>query len=275
MYKHTNDAQLADLRAAVLASSRYRTVCPQLVEVLGKQELAKRRNLKEAIKATKNKLHQIGGAYLDLTLAENSALSLATLREAVHADDHIALRAACRQLMSYHASTRERLPILDEFYTRIFAELGPVHSVLDLACGLNPLALPWMPLAPTCMYYAYDIYQQITDLLDSWLQLIGNKGSAHLCDIVQACPTHAVDVALLLKTLPCLEQIDKQSGPQLLSTLQAGLLVVSFPVHSLGGRSKGMSSYYEEHFRTLVEETPWHVRRRLEFATELVFILAR
>ncbi len=275
MPNHTSDAHLAELCAAVLVSTRYRTVCPELVEVVGKQELIKRRNVKEAIKATKNKLHQIGGAYLALERVEDATTALATLRAALATGDQDVIRATCRQLMSYHASTRERLPILDEFYPRIFAALGPVQSVLDLACGLNPLALPWMPLPPNSTYHAYDIYQHITDLLDGWLQSTGCTGHARACDILQACPTHEADVALLLKTLPCLEQLEKQCGQRLLTALRTRLLVVSFPVHSLGGRNKGMSDYYEEYFRALVEQTSWHIRHRLEFATELVFLLER
>ena len=48
--------------------------------------------------------------------------------------------------MGYHSSTRERLPILEQFYARALADIPPARVVLDLACGLNPLALAWMPL---------------------------------------------------------------------------------------------------------------------------------
>lgn len=59
------DTPLGRLVDAVLASSKYRSVCKNLVRSIGFRELTKQRNLKAAIKATKNTLHQVGGAYLD------------------------------------------------------------------------------------------------------------------------------------------------------------------------------------------------------------------
>ena len=57
--------QLDQLVNAVLASRKYKSISQDLIKNLGSQELAKHHPLKEAIKATKNKLHQIGGAYLE------------------------------------------------------------------------------------------------------------------------------------------------------------------------------------------------------------------
>ncbi len=53
--------QLDQLIEAVQASSKYRSISSDFVSYIGTQELARRHNLKEAIKATKNKLHQVGG----------------------------------------------------------------------------------------------------------------------------------------------------------------------------------------------------------------------
>ena len=49
----------------------------------------------------------------------------------------------------------------------------------------------------------------------------------------------------LLKALPCLEQIDKAAPARLLEYIPAEHLLVSYPVHSLGGRAKGMVAHYE------------------------------
>lgn len=264
--------QLATLLEAVLSSAKYRDVCPDLIRSIGTQELLKRHSLKEAVKATKNKLHQVGGAYLEGQ--NHSAAWLLRLQQAIQTGNSEKLRTTCTHMLSYHASTRERLPMLAQFYDTIFAELPPVHSVLDLACGLNPLTLPWMPLSTIRTYYAYDIYQHMTDMLHSWLSLMGITGHARVCDITQTCPTDAVDVAFLFKTLPCLEQIDKQASSRLLHSIRATHLIVSYPLHSLGGRGKEMAAHYEAQFLQLVTHETWHVKR-LEFATELVFVVKK
>lgn len=273
---------LDELLTLVRASNKYKQVSPELIAHIGTQELAHRRNLKEAVKSTKNKLHQIGGAYLDTQTAQIASQQwLYALQKGIQSNDNATLQAACNAIMSYHASTRERLPILDTFYSTIFADLAPITSIIDIACGLNPLALPWMsllspqsPVQPMLTYYAYDIYQQMTDLLQAWFDLLSLQGYAYTCDVLQQCPTQQVDVALILKAIPCLEQIDKQAGYHLLRTLNARHLIVSFPLQSLGGKRKGMLTHYEAQFNTLVAGEPWSIKKH-EFATELVFVITK
>src|SRR5215475_7686450 len=116
--------QLEALTQAVLASPRYGSISEEVVRDVGTRELSKRRNLAEAIKATKAKLHQIGGAYLT---DRSYRQWLETLTQASQAGGALALREACRQVMGYHASTRERLPILERFYATVLADLPPAR----------------------------------------------------------------------------------------------------------------------------------------------------
>lgn len=272
MLKSSNQPELDRLVDEVLASAKYRDICPALVHHIGAQELSKRRNHKEALKSIKNKLHQVSGAYLEGH--NNYPRWLNQFQQAVLSGDRSILQQLCLNIMSYHTSTRERLPIMDQFYAACMADLAPVRSVLDIACGLNPLAIPWMPLADNASYYAYDIHQQMLDFLAQCMTMLGIRGHAEAIDVVQNCPTQEVDVALVLKTLPCLEQIDKQAGSYILHTLKARHMIVSFPVASLGGKNRGMIAYYDAHFRALIGNEPWEVHR-LELATELVFIVRK
>ena len=78
-----------------------------------------------------------------------------------------------------------------------------------------------MPLAPDTCYYACDIYQDQAAFLNQCFPLLGVPGEARICDLLQDCPTQLVDVALLLKAIPCLEQADKLIGRKLLDAIQA------------------------------------------------------
>lgn len=264
--------QLNGLVDAVLMSSKYKSVREDFIRSIGSRELAKQRNLKEAIKATKNKLHQVGGAYLDSGI--NYAVWLDELREAYQSGNRDDFLKVCARIMQHHSSTRERLQILNQFYATTLADLSPLRTVLDVACGLNPLSIPWMPLAENVEYYAYDIYQDMMDFLNEFMAIIHVQGHAQACDVIQFCPTRKVDVAFILKTIPCLEQVDKSAGLRLLDTINADYLLVSFPVHSLGGRNKGMLINYEARFRDLVANKTWSIER-FEFATELAFLVAK
>src|SRR6266571_9113621 len=98
--------QLDQLVEAVLASRSYRNISRDFIEVLGSQELAKRSSVKEAIKATKNKLHQVGGAYIEGE--EHYTSWIGPLQQAAVNGDNDQLKRACKSIMGYHASTRER-----------------------------------------------------------------------------------------------------------------------------------------------------------------------
>jgi 16S rRNA (guanine(1405)-N(7))-methyltransferase len=263
---------LAILVDTVRASPKYRSVSVELVRSIGARELAKRRPLKEAIKVTKNRLHQVGGAYQERRIDYAACLDL--LRQPALSDDPMEWRSACRQVMERHASTRERLPILDQFYAQVLAGIGPIRSVLDLACGLHPLSIPWMPLAEDSVYYAYDVYEDMIEFLNAFFALRACRGRAEVVDVTQLQAMPPVDLALLLKNLPCLEQLHSDISLRLLESIPATHLLVSFPVHTLGGRQKGMADQYETRFREQLAGKPWQVTRR-PFATELALLITK
>ncbi len=258
------------LVAEVLQSPKYRQISPELVRAVGARELAARRTLKDAVKETKARLHQVAGAFLDR--APRYEAWLAELRAA--AGDDAALRAACRTIMAGHASTRERLPQLEPFYREVFAALPPVGTLLDVACGLNSLAAPWMDLAPGARYLACDLYADMCAFVGAALPLLGLAGEAAVWDLAAAPPPWPADAALVLKTLPVLEHTRRGAGRDLLRGLAARHLVVSFPTRSLGGRNVGMAATYGAQMRAIAEDEGWGYTT-LEFANELVFVVTK
>jgi 16S rRNA (guanine(1405)-N(7))-methyltransferase len=264
----SDNERLSRLVDAVLASPKYRSVCRDFVRNVGARELDKRHSLKEAIKETKNRLHLVGGAFLDGEAQYAGWLD--ALRAARH--NRKSFADTCAEIMRYQSSTRERLEILDSFYATLLAHLPPIHSVLDIACGLNPLSIPWMPLAEDAEYHAYDVYQDMMAFLDEFMAICGVRGHVHTCDVLQYCPPHHVDVAFMLKALPCLEQVDKSAVPRLLEAISADHLVVSFPTQHLGSRRRPLPSTYEARFRAVAASKGWPITR-FAFPNELVFVV--
>ncbi len=264
------------LTQQVLQGAKYREVAPALVRRIGAQELARRRSLKEAVKATKNKLHQIGGAYQPGRI--NYEEGLAMLREPATSTSRSTgvssphFRAICHSIMQAHASTRERLPIIEEFYQTTLANLPPIRTVLDLACGLNPLAYPWLPLPADVQYTAVDIYGDMLSFIQQFFAIARVNGRTEQRDIIGNPPTEPADLILLLKTLPCLEQVDKNAAANLIDALNGRFLLISYPAQSLGGRSKGMVENYTRQFEALADGRAWRVEK-FEFSTELAFLV--
>jgi 16S rRNA (guanine(1405)-N(7))-methyltransferase len=267
-----SDPNLAAVTSAVLQKSKYAAIQPGLVEQLAERELAKGRKPKEATKEVSAKLHQIGAAYFKLAPQYTHWLDeLADLPNDPLSED---VRAFALRVMQAHSSTAERLSILAEFYADILAPLGPLESVFDLACGLNPLALPWMPLSTGARYYGCDIFSDLIAFDNAFLRHCGLDAHLETADIFHYEFKQPVQAALLLKSLPCLEQLEKGAAGALLDAVPAQYLLVSYPIRSLGGRSKGMRQTYSAQFEALTADKKWKITK-YEFSSELAFLVEK
>ncbi len=267
-----NDARLNTLIDKVQANKKYQPIAREFIRRLCQDALEKGLSGKPAVKAVRNKLHQVGGAYINRNVDySNAEESLRTLPSNHQAEK---VKKFCRQYLESHASTAERLPILEDFFQTTLASIAPVHSILDLACGLNPLAIPWMPLAPQPNYHACDIYLDMLGLIKSFFNHFKINGEAQICDLLGEVPNEHAQVAFILKSIPCLEQVDKSIGPRLLDALQTDHILVSFPVRSLGGRKKGMHNFYRDHFYEMVSGKTWEILE-FTFKTELAFLVTK
>jgi 16S rRNA (guanine(1405)-N(7))-methyltransferase len=257
-----------DVVAAVAASTKYGDLCADTIRRVAARELAHHGSAKAAVKATKRRLHQVYAAFEE-EIDYDAAYRM--LKTAYSAGAGQGIRAACGEIMARHASTRERLPILDRFYEGILAVTGVPASILDLGCGLNPLSLPWMgPHLES--YVALDIDARRIAFLNRYLQLAGLQPLARCQDVLVRPPEDQADLALLLKTSPSLERQEPGATLRLLDGLRVRFVAVSFSVKSLGGREKGMQDHYHEQFMAMSRERRWPVER-LVLDTELVFLI--
>ena len=256
--------------AEVLRSPRHRWLASDVVTRVAATESPKARTQADAVKRTKRRLHQAFGAYLG-DLRPEAALD--QLTAAWRSADPGAFEQVCRHLLAQHASTRERLPVLETFYREIFAHTGRPRVLLDLACGLNPLALPWMNLAPGARYLACDADRRLVLLVRGFLEMLGVAHAVELCDLVAGPPPGNADVALLLKSVPCLERQERGSARRLLAGLAARYVVVSFSTRSLGGAARGMVEHYRGEMRALLRGLDRQATE-VRFPSELVFVLS-
>ena len=256
----------------VQAHRKYHSINKDLVRRLTEDALNKGISGKSVVKAVRKKLHQVGGAYLNQNPDYSQLINtLSTLPRNIHAGD---IKHFCTMAMSAHASSAERLPILETFFKTCLQSIAPIDSVLDLACGLNPLAVPWMPLSVNCSYTACDIYEDMLDLIHAFLTHLEIYNHIFSCDLAVCTPQKHVQVALLLKSIPCLEQLDKSISRRLLETLNTDHILVSFPVRSLGGKSKGMPDFYRQHFFEIIAGNCWDIQE-FTFSTEMAFLISK
>ena len=262
---------LERLTSSILQSSRYRSLCPEVVRRIGAGELAQRKTWKEAEKETRNRLHQIGGAYLESRPPYGKWVEL--LRQVADAETY---RDELKRMMLCHASTRERLPILDSFYERTLGSIRPIRSVIDVACGFNALALPWMGIEDGGKYLGCDLFSDMASFLSDAASLMpcGPKCDVRTSvrDVSATPPDGEADLAIVLKFLPLLE---RSAAPQMLEWLQqlhTRYALVSFPTRTLGGRNVGMAGTYDGRFREVLQQAGWN-SERFEFSSELCYLV--
>jgi len=269
-----SDDRLRAIEAELGRSRRYGSVAPSTLRRAAAKGLGTANGATaDAVKRAKRSLHEIYGAYLPGNPPNYGAL-LRKLRAAVDADDRDQMLAALRTAMAVHASTRERLPHLSDFYREIFSRVPPPAAVRDLACGLNPLAVPWMGLPETTTYLASDIDIRQVDFLAEALAALGVPHRAEVLDLVDQPVSEPVDLTLLLKTVPCLERQRPGAGWNLIGAVNSPFVVVTFPTRSLGQRSKGMFQTYSAAFEARARQEAWQVEQA-EIPGELIYVVRK
>ena len=261
----------AEIVERVLRSRRYHDVDRALVERLAGEELVRARTADEAVKRVKRRLHQAVGAFRGAAADDPLEAVRAAWTGDLRSPD---LRTACAGVLTTHASTRERLPGLPAFYEPIWACTGRPGRLLDVGCGLGPVALPWMDLGPEAVVHAVDADRRPLATVDAFLELVGQPHAVEARDAVADPPAEPADVALLLKLVTTLDRQDPAAAARLLHRLPVRHAVVSFARRSLGGRGRGMDRTYRARLDRLASDVP-RVRSVAETSvpSELVFVL--
>ncbi len=243
----------------VSVSAKYKDICPDTVSRLYAEELSKRKNAREAEKALKTALHQITGAFM-------TSDELKRARKLLASED---ADAALFETLRLHASTRERLDHIDAFYDALLSPIAP-KTLLDLACGLNPLYLGHRSYAVRGL----DISGGCVHLINDWAQRHGWDVSAQCRDLLCAPALPETDAALMMKLLPVLEQQKKGAAMDLLLSIPAPVLIVTFPLKTLGGRSVGMEKHYSDWFEASAAQA-FSIERRDVLFGELCYTVRR
>ncbi len=262
-----SEQDLETVVAAVKQSKKYRDTSEETVRQLAAEALQQHKKPKQALKAVRTRLHSIMAPYLGDPDYEEAAEQLTA---AFASGDEAQIKESCRQIMGYHLSTRERLPLLDTFYRDIFAITGQPQRLLDIASGLNPLAFPWMGLPTTVELIAYDIHEPRIEFLNHYFRLQGLPPLAKLQDVALHFPEETADVALFLKEMPRFERNYPGKGRPFLQALQVQHLVVSFPTISTHG-GRNLTNRYRQFFEELTAGQSWAISELL-YEGELVFV---
>jgi len=266
----TNDVKIDELIERILNSRKYRDLGlnPDTVEDLIRQETGHQTSEKALRKIVRRKLHNIVAPYLgDLDYIQRQK-QLDQIEITSLEDESI--QNFCQDVLSQHASTAERISHLTEFYHQLFSVTGKPNTILDLACGLNPFAFPWMSLPTSMKYYAYDIIQPRIDLINQFFRKIGLAPLAINQDITVNPPKIHADLAIFFKEAHRLEKRQPGANKKLWAQLDVDLLAVSLPTENLSGTHP----LIEQHRKLVYQHLPKNqTLTEIYVENEILFII--
>ncbi len=262
----------AELAQPILASRKYRSLNlpPETVIDLIQHGLDHGLKPDKAVDDARDRLHNIVAPYLGDPDYTKSTQELETIGQFQTGE---AMREFSLRMLESHASTRERIPVLGNFYQQIFAITGKPNTLLDLACAMHPFGYPWMDLPTGSRFLAHDLHQPRVDLINRFFEAANISGEAFYGDILLNPPAQEADVAFFFKEAHRFEQRQKGCNRAFWMALNVRWLVVSLPATNLSGRFD-----LADRQRKLVYETltglEWPVTEIL-VGNELVFCIRK
>lgn len=252
-------------------SKKYKFLAESTIQDIVDFEAVRQKSPKNVAKAARKRLHLVVAEYLS-NLKESEAMEW--LQTAFESGDDNNINEACLHIMQRHASAKERLPVLQEFYQKIFQITGTPETLADLACAVNPFSFRWMGLDKNTQYHVFDNNKRTIELLDTYFKLENLTPPPIHQDILVTPPETSFDVAFLFKMYHCLEIRQKDAGWKVVEQTPAQWLAVSFPTETLAGRKTDIFANYKDTLLHNIEENNW-TYNILEFQTEKVLLIEK
>jgi 16S rRNA (guanine(1405)-N(7))-methyltransferase len=226
--------QFQDVIDGILTSRKYRDIQIPRETVADLLETSLNRYSKndKAIQSVREKLHNIIAPYLETLDYE---ASLQKLKKFDPINGKTRLRDFSHEILSQHHSTRERLPYIKTFFQFLFSRIEQPATVLDLACGLNPIALSYVDIPKGLTYFAYDLHQQRVNFINTFFKTISISAKAVWQDIIVNPPTRSASAAFFFKEAHRIEKREKGATWKLLTSLNVPFIYLSLPTRSLNG----------------------------------------
>ena len=183
------------------------------------------------------------------------------------------LPAYCLSVMKKHASTRERIPWLVEFFGVIEEQIGRPKLVLDLACALDPLSLPWLKLTPEPTFLAFDVNGARINYLNQLFAAAFPFAKAIQQDILVDPPCEKADCAFFFKEAHRLEKRQPGATIQLLQQLNVDVIVLTLPATDLA-RHHSLENYHTQLVEKAIQGQDFHFEK-IRVGDELLFFIRK
>lgn len=176
------------------------------------------------------------------------------------------------QLLQTHASTKERLQIYQKLYTQIIPK--NTKTILDLGCGINPLAYTYLDCKPT--YNAFDINTTQIHAINQYFNAAKIQGQAQILNLTQTTKISSLPKADLALCFKVTDLLDRNKGHKpteiFLQAIPAKTIILSFSTKTMSGKS--MTSPKRPWLTWLCDRLHYKYQI-LEYPTEIFYIIVK
>lgn len=169
-------------------------------------------------------------------------------------------------LLGKHKSTKERF----EDYLLVKEMIQKINpsTILDLGCGLNPLAIA----NDKTKYYAYDINSDDLEVVKGFFKSKKIQGFTFHEDIRKIEKFPKIDLCIIFKVLDILGDNRNEISKELMEKIDSKYFIVSFATRTLSG--KPMNSPYRRWFENILKSLnySYQVKRTKQ---ELFYIIQK
>jgi hypothetical protein len=244
----------------------------KILEKMGKSksysEFSKSKEHDFLIKGVRAELRKVYGAFI----LEDYSKKYFLLEKITPSSDADQLK----KLLLLHKSTKERISHYADLYEKIFAEvLNQKVTVMDLGCGLNPLSIVYFR-DKVKKYVASDISTEDCFFIKKYFEKIKMNADVFPMDLTdednfQKLRKIKADVVFIFKTLDGIERIKRNITEKLFLSLNTGLIAVTFPTLSLGGKRE-IKVYRRLWLERMLDRLGWKWDKHL-IENELLYLI--
>lgn len=198
---------------------------------ISKAKIDSPKSYKEELKAVRKELREKYGLFITKE-AKKSGKIMEKLRKGEN------LQEACVEMLKTHRSSKERLEFYSEIYNKIFSKIKGIHSVLDLACGMNPFSYIFIPKYKDKEYTCVELNESDCKTINEFFKVAKLKGKAVSMDLSKTENINKLpnsDVCFLFKMITTIEE-KEWILEELIKSLKSKYIIVSLPTKTISGK---------------------------------------
>lgn len=251
------------IKESIESSKVYKKIDSSIIDETIEKETPKYKKSKDIEQSVRKKLH---------TWVSMFFLDYQKLQKEIESSDNI--DELLPLLLQNHVSTKERLDFISQMIKDIDMTIPGIKSILDLGCGLNPIAYFLYSGNKNVKYTAVDVEKSAMELLNLCFSKMNANAQAFADDVKKVQITN-VDAVFMFKLLPLLEQQEKGASEKLINKINSKYYCISFPTKSMSGKNVGMYNKYKSDIDLLASKCNLKTIFEKEYKNEILFILQK